>query len=133
MRDHYGALNLADGSRIMAPEMVSDTLTPGNEFAFQFNGPNIALHATDGPYTVTNMLVEGPLGLALFQDTVGEPAAYAYPEFEQDTVAPASSMDPLSPFTTTLAIEPFWEAVDPPPSAGMAGYDVQYRLGPDGT
>jgi hypothetical protein len=126
------ALDLADGSRIMAPEVVSDTLPGVNVFAFQFNGPNIALHATDGPYTVTNMLVEGPLGLALFQDTVGETASYAYLDFEQDAVAPASSMDPLSPFTTTLAIEPSWDAADPSPSAGIAGYDVQYRVGPDG-
>ena len=126
-------LELADGSRIMSPEVVSDTLAGANVFSFQFNGPNIALHATDGPYTVTNMLVEGPLGIALFQDTVGETAHYSYLDFELDTLDPVSLMTPLSPFTTTLTIELSWDATDPSPSAGIAGYDVQYRVGPGGT
>lgn len=126
------ALELANGARVRAPDVVSYTLAGVNAFTFRFNGPNIAVHATDGPYTMTNVLVEGPLGLGLFQDTVGETAPYAYQDFEQDTVAPMSFMNPLPDRTATLAVIS-WGATDPSPSAGIESYDVQYRGGPDGT
>ena len=126
-------LDLVDGSRIRAEESVSDTLPGTNVFAFRFDGPTIAIHASDGPYTITNMLVEGPLGMALFQYMVGETVSYFYLDFELDTAAPASFMTPLPPYTTTPAIELSWGAMDSSPSAGIAGYDVQYRVGPGGT
>lgn len=124
-------LGLADGSRIIAPEVISDTLAGVNGFTFRFNGPTIALHVVDGPYKVTNLQVEGPLGLALIQDRVDETASYSYTDFEQDSEAPASFMSALPP-RTAIPATISWGANDSHPSAGIKSYDVQYRVGPGG-
>lgn len=125
-------IELADGSRITAPGVVSDTLPGIHQFPFQFNGPTIALHGMNGPYTVTNLIVRGPLGIALIMGAVGETQSYSYLDFEADALAPMSFMSSLPPYSTP-AIMLSWGATDAPPSAGIAAYDVQYRVGRDGT
>jgi len=42
-------------------------------------------------------------------------------------------MTPLPSYISTSSIELSWDAIDPSPSAGIAGYDVQYRVGQEGT
>lgn len=128
-------LELSSGDTVIGPQSVFfvtlgvDPVTA----TLQFSGPTIAVYAVDGPYTVTNMMLEGPLGLALMKHVVGHTAAYSYLDFEADTVTPTSTINPLpAVITGTPIINLTWSGSDPDPSAGIAFYNVQYKVGSAG-
>jgi len=50
--------------------------------SIHFDGPTVYASAADGPYTVTNMRVEGPLGLAWMKHMIGQTTSYSYLDFE---------------------------------------------------
>jgi uncharacterized repeat protein (TIGR01451 family) len=129
-------LETVPGKAIIAPQSTVSVTSPSTPatVTFAFNGPMIALNSVDGPYTITNMLVEGPFGFAKMESLLGTTSVYSYTDFESDVITPTSSIEPLpTVITRTPIINVAWSGVDTAPGVGIASYDVQYKVNDTGT
>jgi len=128
---------LQAGTESVVAQPVTLTTTTVNESAtvsLRFDGASIAIGAASGPYTVTNFILEGPAGVALSEPVLGTTAAYDIADFEADTVAPTSAIDPLpATITDTTSFSVTWSGADPDPATEIAYFEVQFKAGADGT
>ncbi|HNT74617.1 MAG TPA: SUMF1/EgtB/PvdO family nonheme iron enzyme [Anaerolineae bacterium] len=81
-------LSLGTGSQgLLARGVTSSTLDGAVvTAALRFPGRAIGLYGADGPYTLTGLLVDGPLGIALVDPAPGTTGAYTYGQFEGGAV-----------------------------------------------
>jgi len=108
--------------------------TPGTyTVTVDYDGALIAAAGDDGHYVLRSLVVKGPLGVALSQDTAGETGYYAHTDFEADVTAPTSHILPVTePVYPESAVDISWEGSDLEPGTGLVGFWLQYRVGSEG-